>query len=72
MSSQRSWSRSIPEDRRNRSTSDVNDPITPMGITRISACAASRNGPSASIPSGFSAFGAIESTNGPGSSRIAR
>ena len=34
----------MPVDRRNRRTSAVNDPRTPIGITTIRNCAASRNG----------------------------
>ena len=60
----------MPVDRRNRRTSAVNDPRTPMGITRIRNCAAPSNGPIASMPIGFAAPGTGDSCIGAGSSRI--
>ena len=43
-----------------------------MGITTIRNCAASRNGPIASMPIGFAAPGTGDSCIGAGSSRIAK
>jgi hypothetical protein len=72
VTSQRSCNRSIPADRRNRSTKLASEPITPIGSMTIEIVANDRKDRSASRPSGFSRSGNGLSVIGPGARRIVK
>jgi hypothetical protein len=72
VTSQRSWSRSIPVDRRKRRTRPSIEPRIPIGIARMTEAANPSGGASASIPRGFGSSASVAFSIGPGVNKLAK